>query len=232
MGKSYLEIKKISKSFGKLKAVTDASFKIKEGSICGLLGPNGAGKTTLLKIIVQLILHDAGEVLMNGKAISKDGVGYMIENPDFNEALTAKENLIALSFLFPHLHKARIEEVLTIAGLTNKADIKVKNYSMGMKQRLYFAYSIIHEPKILILDEPFNGLDPISVKLIEDFLLNYIKSGNIVLLSSHMISEIQHICDSVVIIDHGIITYQNENICDANLKKIFFENVTISGDAQ
>lgn len=230
--KLILEVNKLTKSFNKEIVVSYVDFKIIGGSICCLLGANGAGKTTLLKMIVGLILPDEGNVLVGGTPISKASVGYMIENPDFNESLTAKENLVALSFLFPKLSKSRVDEVLDIVGLTSKSKIRVKDYSMGMKQRLYFAYSIINEPKILVLDEPFNGLDPISIKLIEDFIIDYSKKGNIVLLSSHMISEIQRICDAVLIIDHGVITYRNDSAKEIDLREMFFNNVTNSGDAQ
>jgi ABC-2 type transport system ATP-binding protein len=156
----------------------------------------------------------------------------MIENPSFDEDLTGYQNLYALSLLFDGITSERIRNLLLAVGLEKKKDERVKTYSLGMKQRLYFAYAIMALPKVLFLDEPFNGLDPLSVRDIENLLLSFAKAGGIVLISSHMIGEIEHFCDSVVILDHGVLTYQNDDLKAVDLRQVFFDSISNSGTVQ
>jgi ABC-type multidrug transport system ATPase subunit len=226
-----LTIKSLSKAYGQ-PVLTDVSFAVSSGHICGLLGVNGAGKSTLFKIICGLVKADAGEVLLDGAPLKRGSYGFMIENPSFDEDLTGYQNLYALSLLFDGITSERIRNLLLAVGLEKKKDERVKTYSLGMKQRLYFAYAIMALPKVLFLDEPFNGLDPLSVRDIENLLLSFAKAGGIVLISSHMIGEIEHFCDSVVILDHGVLTYQNDDLKAVDLRQVFFDSISNSGTVQ
>jgi len=226
-----LKIEHISKSFDR-PVLKDVSFEVKAGSLCGLLGVNGAGKSTLFKIICGLLPSDSGEILLDRSPMKRGSYGYMIEYPSFDEELSAFQNLYALSLLYEGIGKDRINKVLSIVGLEGKKDQKVHSFSLGMKQRLYFAYSIMNLPRILFLDEPFNGLDPISIRDIESFIKTFAEGGGIVLLSSHMISEVEHICSGAIIIDEGKIVYSNDDISKVDLRKAFFDSVGSSGEAQ
>lgn len=233
-----LEIKNISKSYGKKKVLDDVSFNIDGGRICGLLGLNGAGKSTLLKIICSLVFADAGEVFVLGRKLDNDdkanapSIGFMIENPAFYSSLTARQNLNALSKLYPDIKKERIEHVLRLTGIFNQADVQVKKFSLGMKQRLYFAYALLNMPKLLILDEPFNGIDPVSIKLFKDIIRALAEAGCTVVISGHVISELQSICDSAVIIDNGKILCTIDDISGISLEEKFLSLVSGSGDTQ
>ncbi len=227
-----ISVKNISKKYNSKIVLDDVSFSIKSGEVCGLLGVNGAGKSTLMKIITGLVNRDSGEVLVDGVPIKKSDVGYLIENPAFYDDLSGKDNLRILKILFPEIPNERVDEVIKIVGLKDKANIKYKNYSLGMKERLYLAYSIFTNPKILILDEPLNGLDPIAIRFVENFITEYAKQGNIVLISGHIISEIENIANSLLIIDKGKIVYRNSDAKSIDMKKEFFDHVDLSGDVQ
>lgn len=226
-----LSIENISKSFDH-PVLKDVSFEVKAGSIYGLLGVNGAGKSTLFKIICGLLPLDSGKIMVDGEPMKRGSYGYMIEYPSFDEELSAFQNLYALSLLYEGISKERILSVLSVVGLEGKKDEKVRHYSLGMKQRLYFAYAIMNLSKILFLDEPFNGLDPVSVRDIEGFLKSFAEGGGIVLLSSHMIGEVEHLCSGVLILDEGKIVYNNPDIAKTDLRKAFFDSVGQSGEAQ
>lgn len=221
-----LKINEISKSYGSKIVVDKASFQVPDGKICALLGLNGAGKSTIMKIICNLAFADSGSVELDGK------IGFMIESPSFYGDLTGKNNLRALSLLYDNIPNERIDEVLKICGLYSHKDILVKKYSLGMKQRLYFAYAILNKPRLLVLDEPFNGIDPVSVNLFKQIILDCAKTGTSVLISGHMISEIQSISDCAVIIDNGKIIYEDYEVKDKNLTEIFLSLVSWSGVAQ
>lgn len=228
---SALQINHISKTYDQ-PVLKDVSFQVTSGSICGLLGVNGAGKSTLFKIICGLTKAEGGEVLLDGLPLKRGSYGFMIENPSFDEELTAYENLYALSLLFDGITKEKILKLLLAVGLEAKKDVRVKNFSLGMKQRLYFAYSILNSPKVLFLDEPFNGLDPVSVRDLETLLKAFSEAGGIVLLSSHMIGEIEHLCQSVVILDHGRVVYQNADLSHVDLRTVFFGSIASTGAVQ
>lgn len=227
-----IKILNISKKYQSKSVLENITFEIKGGEICGLLGVNGAGKSTLMKVITGLVNQSGGKVLVDDAPIKKSDVGYLIENPAFYDDLTGKDNLMILKILFPEIPNERVDEVLKIVGLKDKANIKYKKYSLGMKERLYLAYSIFTSPKILILDEPLNGLDPIAIRFVENFIVDYAKKGNIVFISGHIISEIENIANSLLIIDKGKIVYRNSDAKSIDMKKEFFDHVDLSGDVQ
>ena len=208
MSETILSIKNLSKSFGKRKAVNNLSFDIKEGETFGFLGPNGAGKSTAIRSMLALIKPDEGDIEIFGKSVMKQknsalqGVGALVERPDFYEYLSAHQNLSLLATM-DNVSKKRIDEVLAIVGLTDRRDDKVKAYSQGMKQRLGIAQALLCDPKLLILDEPTNGLDPRGMKEVRDLIRNLSQEGITILLSSHILHEVEQVCTAMAIINLG-----------------------------
>lgn len=205
-----LELKNVSKTMGKKKIVDNISFHINEGEIFGFLGPNGAGKTTTIKMITGLLSIDEGEIFIDGKNVKKDfenalsEVGGIIENPEMYGYLTGRENLEIYAGMHGKITKERLEETISMVKLENRIDDKVKKYSLGMRQRLGLAQALLHRPKLLILDEPTNGLDPVGIKELRDNLRELAeKEGLAVLVSSHLLSEMELMCDRFGIIDNG-----------------------------
>ena len=205
-----LEVKKLNKYFGKKQVLKDVSFEIREGEILGFIGPNGAGKTTTIKLILGLQSISSGEVLINGYNIVKDfekaiaKVGAIVESPDLYMYLTGRKNLELIANMYKGITKERIEEVIEISGLGNRIDDKVSKYSLGMRQRLGIAASIINKPNILILDEPTNGLDPEGIKELRDLLKKLAKEEHMgILISSHNLAELESFCSDVCIIKNG-----------------------------
>lgn len=204
-----LEIKNLIKSYKNFKAVDNLSLNVPEGKIYGFLGRNGAGKTTTIRMIMGLIKPDRGEIKVLGQDISKNklwgtkNIGSIVETPGFYENLTAVENLdITASML--KVKKSRIAEVLEIVDLSGCESKKTRDFSLGMKQRLGIANALIHSPKILILDEPTNGLDPEGIKDMREFLRMLSEEhGTTIMVSSHILNEVQQIADYVGIIDQG-----------------------------
>lgn len=204
-----LEIKNVNKNYGRKKVINSLSLKVEEGQIYGFIGPNGAGKTTTIKMIVGLTSIDSGSILINNYDIKKDyekamkNVGAIVENPDLYDYLTGMENLK----IFARIHnvkKERIDEIIKLVGLENRIYDKVKKYSLGMKQRLGIAVVLLHAPKLLILDEPTNGLDPSGIKELRTLLKELAHKNNIsIFISSHMLNEMQLMCDKIAIIDKG-----------------------------
>lgn len=209
MSDTVLEIKNVSKYFGKTKVVDNLSFEVKAGEILGFLGPNGAGKTTTIKMILGLISIDEGSISINGHDVKKDfekameNIGGIVENPDLYGYMTAVENL-KLHAKIRGVDYKDVYDTLKLVGLEKSMNIKVSKYSLGMKQRAGLALSLLHKPKILILDEPTNGLDPVGIKDLRDILKKLVKEQNIaVLVSSHILSEMELMCDRVVVINKG-----------------------------
>lgn len=209
MSDSILEIKNVSKYYGKTKVVDNISFDVKKGEIFGFLGPNGAGKTTTIKMILGLLSIDEGNIKINGYDVKKDFekameyIGGIVENPDMYGYMSAVDNLK----LFAKIRNVDYSEVyksLKLVGLEKSMNQKVSKYSLGMKQRAGLALSLLHSPKILILDEPTNGLDPVGIKDLRDILKKLAKESNTsVLVSSHILSEMELMCDRVAVIDKG-----------------------------
>lgn len=226
-----LEIKNISIKYNKKAILDDVSFNVKKGEVCGLLGLNGAGKSTLMKIIARLVKPLSGEILYDGKSID-DQIGYMIEEPVFYKDVSGENNLKLLSILYENITSDRINFILNKVGLEEHKKKLFKNYSLGMKQRLYFAYALINNPKIIILDEPFNGIDPITSKLFKDLIQELAQSGCTILVSSHIISDIKEISDKIIILDNGIKIYDNSIKAEDNIENIFISKVSNKGSAQ
>ena len=203
-----LSIKNLSKSFGKRKAIDNLSFEIQEGEIFGFLGPNGAGKSTAIRSMLSLIKPDEGDIEIFTKSVNKfknaalGGVGALVERPDFYEYLSAYKNLSLLATM-DKVSKNRIGEVLAIVGLTDRSEDKVKAYSQGMKQRLGIAQALLSNPKLLILDEPTNGLDPRGMKEVRDLIRKLSQEGITILLSSHILHEVEQVCTTMAIINLG-----------------------------
>ena len=207
-----LKIENLCKSFGKRQIIKNISFEVNRGEVYGFLGPNGSGKTTTIKMVLGLLAIDSGRVEIGGfdrqkqfeKAMSQ--VGGVVENPDTYNYLTARKNLEVYARARGTVDQKRIDEVLQLVGLQNRAGDRVKRYSLGMKQRLGIAQAIVHRPQVLVLDEPTNGLDPNGIRELRDLLKHLAHEENLaVLVSSHLLSEMQLMCDRVCIIENGSI---------------------------
>lgn len=216
MANTVLELKNVSKSFGKRKVIDNLSLEVKEGEIYGFLGPNGSGKTTTIKMILRLMDEDSGEIKVNGYDTKKqfekamECIGAIVENPDMYRYMTGKDNL-KLHARIRNVDEKRIEEVLEMVELKGRENEKVGKYSLGMKQRLGLALTLLHKPKVLILDEPTNGLDPAGIKKLRDILKEIAhKEGVAVFVSSHILSEMQLMCDKVAVLDNGKIVKTEE----------------------
>ena len=208
MSEVILSIKNLSKSFGKRKAVDSLSFDIQEGEIFGFLGPNGAGKSTAIRSMLALIKPDSGDIEIFTKSVRKFknsalcGVGALVERPDFYEYLSAFRNLSLLAKM-DNIPPKRINEVLKIVGLSERRADKVKTFSQGMKQRLGIAQALLSNPKLLILDEPTNGLDPRGMKEVRDLIRKLAQEGITILISSHLLHEAEQVCTTMAIINLG-----------------------------
>ena len=206
-----VETQGISKSFGSIRAVDDLSFKVDRGNIYGLLGVNGSGKSTTIRLILNLISPDYGSILINGKKSSSGNLilrkkmGALIERPDFYLYLSANKNLqILLKYSGLPPDKKKIQETLEIVGLLKYQYKKIGIFSQGMKQRLGIAQAIIHDPDLIILDEPFNGLDPQGIVDIRNLVGRLSQEfRKTIILSSHMLKEIELISDRMLIMNEG-----------------------------
>ncbi|CUQ28972.1 bacitracin ABC transporter ATP-binding protein [Clostridium baratii] len=206
-----LEVKGLKKVIGKREIIKDLNFSVKEGEIYGFLGPNGAGKTTTIRMLVGLILPTAGEVkicgenLKNNKEKALKDVGAVVENPELYKYLSGRENLMQIARI-RGVSKEEVQDLIKLVGLENRINDKVKKYSLGMKQRLGLAAALIGNPKLLILDEPTNGLDPSGIIDFRKIVKQAAKErGMAVFVSSHILSEVQQLCDRVAFINNGVI---------------------------
>lgn len=210
MAKFVLEVKHLTKTFKKRTAVDDVSFEVLEGEVFGLIGPNGAGKTTIIRMITGLAAPTSGDVLIDGISISKHfekaiaKVGGIIETPDLYSYMTGMENLRFFASLYPKISQSKIDEIVKLVGMEKRINDRVRNYSLGMKQRVGIAQALLNDPKLLILDEPTNGLDPNGIRDMRKFLIGLAHKKHIsILVSSHILSEMEQLCDTVGIIDAG-----------------------------
>ncbi|MGN2338806.1 lantibiotic protection ABC transporter ATP-binding protein [Clostridium cagae] len=220
-----LETKNLSKTFKKQEAVKEVSIKVEKNSIYGLLGPNGAGKSTILKMITGMIKPNCGEILFNNHKWRRSDlklIGSLIENAPLYENLSARENLKVRTTVLG-LPDSRIDEVLNIVDLKNTGKKKSGQFSMGMKQRLGIAIALLNNPKLLILDEPTNGLDPFGIQELRELIKSFPKKGITVILSSHILSEVEHIADHIGIICGGVLGYQGELRKGEELEKLFID---------
>ncbi|PGM57007.1 ABC transporter ATP-binding protein [Bacillus sp. AFS053548] len=210
MKKAIVQIKNLSKEIKGKKIVSDLSFDIFEGEVFGFLGPNGAGKTTTIRMMVGLMNISEGDVVINGHSIKSNfedaikNVGAIVENPELYKFLSGYDNLLQYARMDKNVTKEKIDEVVELVGLTGAIRQKVKTYSLGMRQRLGLAQCLLHDPKVLILDEPTNGLDPAGIREMRDHLqLLTKKKGMAIIVSSHLLAEMEMMCDRIGIIQQG-----------------------------
>jgi len=200
-----LEIKNLSKSYGRLKALDDFSLKVNKGEVCGILGPNGSGKTTTLGILLDVLKQDSGQFLWFGNQPDyrqRLKIGAILEAPSFYPYLSAVANLKIVADI-KGIPYDQVDEVLETIGLTQRKNSKFRTFSLGMKQRLAIAAVLLGNPEVLILDEPTNGLDPQGIAEIRDLILSIAKKGVTILLASHLLDEVQKVCSHVVILERG-----------------------------
>lgn len=222
-----LGTRNLCKFYKNQKAVNNISILVKRNSIYGLLGPNGAGKSTFLKMIAGILHPTSGQIIFDNHIWSRKdlaNIGALIETPPLYENLTARENLKVRSILLG-IPDTRIDEVLKIVGLTNTGRKKASQFSMGMKQRLGIAIALLNNPKLLILDEPTNGLDPIGIQELRDLIKTFPSRGITVILASHILSEVKQLADHIGIINNGILGYQGEVDANVDLESVFMEVV-------
>lgn len=200
----------VSKVISSRYLVRDLTLDIHPGQVFGFLGPNGAGKTTTIRMMVGLISISEGDIHIAGHSIKHEfedairEVGAIVENPEMYKFMTGYQNLLHFARMSPGVTKERIEEAIELVGLTQRIHDKVKNYSLGMRQRLGVAQAILHRPKLLILDEPTNGLDPQGIRELRDYLRRLCdEEGTTVFVSSHLLSEMELMCDTVAVIQNG-----------------------------
>ena len=234
MSEILIDIKNLEKQYMKQKAVKDASFQIEKGMICGLIGPNGAGKTTIMKMLGGLALPTGGSISIFGETTEKGlakartRMSFMIETPYAKEKMTARENLEIQRIQKGVPDKKRIDEVLEIVNLTDTGKKPVKNFSLGMRQRLGIANALLTKPEIMVLDEPINGLDPEGIVEIRELLLRLNREEHItIIISSHILSELSLLCTDYIFINHGEIL---QTIPADELKKICKEYYRIDTD--
>ncbi len=215
-----IQVNHLVKHFGSNQVIKGCSMCVERGTIYGFLGANGAGKTTIFKLLTGLLSPDSGsiEILGSDMLINRDKmlsqIGILIETPTFYEHLSAQKNL-EIHLAYMGVPGIGIEKALQLVGLSGIGEKSVLKFSMGMRQRLGIARAFIHQPKILILDEPINGLDPMGIKEMRELFLNLTqKNGMTILLSSHILSEIQHIADKIGVIVNG------EILCESDMAQI------------
>ena len=215
----------LCKKFKGQMAVNKVSLNIPRNSVYGLLGPNGAGKSTTLKMLTGILKPTFGTVTFNGQPWSREAlneIGALIEMPPLYENLTARENLKVRTTLLG-LPDKRIDEVLQIVQLTNTGKKRVGQFSLGMKQRLGFGNALLNRPKLLILDEPTNGLDPIGIEELRELIRSFPQKGITVILSSHILSEVQQAADHIGIIANGVLGYEGQLQNGEDLEQLFMQ---------
>ena len=222
---SILTFENVSKNYGKLNALSNIQFEIPENSIFAILGPNGSGKSTLIRILAGLITSWNGNIFYKDNSIYNDknylkNFGFIVEDPSFYQYLSAIKNLQIFCRL-TNTPFSRINEVLDLVDLLDRKYDKVSNYSYGMKQRLGIAQALLHDPKILILDEPNNGLDPIGVNQIADIIYKLNHDGKTICISTHSLTEVDRLCSDVAILKEGKLII-NKNIKTELKRKNFF----------
>jgi ABC-2 type transport system ATP-binding protein len=209
-----VETSGLTKRFGDRVAVDNVDLRVPRGSAFGYLGPNGAGKTTLIRMLLGLTRATAGTMRVLGRPVPAERaaalarVGAIVEEPRFHRYLTGRENLAVIAAAREREAHGRIEGALARVGLAERADERVSTYSLGMRQRLGVARALLADPELLILDEPTNGLDPAGIHEFRGMIRRLVEEGRTVLLSSHLLDEVEKICDAVAIVDHGRVVMQ------------------------
>jgi ABC-2 type transport system ATP-binding protein len=203
------EVSKVSKSFGEVEAVKDVSFVVDSGEVFGLIGPNGAGKTTVIRMLMEIIKPDSGEIRIFGEPLqesTKNKIGYLPEERGLYRKLTVSESLSYLAALKGASlsdTRARAKELLERTGMLPYQSKKIEELSKGMAQIIQFITTILHNPEVVILDEPFYGLDPVNTKLIKEFIAELKKQDKTIILSTHMMNEVEELCDRILMINKG-----------------------------
>lgn len=233
--KKVLEVEDIWKSYGKIHVLSGVTLHVSAGEIVGFLGPNGAGKTTTIGVILGLIRAQSGRVRVLGREISLQSVdalkevGALVGQPAFFPHLTIEQNLAQYLPFHPGLLNNRITEILELAGLAAFTKRKARTLSTGMRQRLGLAFALLHKPKLLVLDEPTNGLDPLGMNEFRSLLKGLASKGIAILLSSHILSEVEQTCNRVVIINNGKIisesTISGRSDVSSALETEFFKRI-------
>jgi ABC-2 type transport system ATP-binding protein len=214
MTEAAVEVRGLTKRYGEVVAVDGVDLVVPRACAFGYLGPNGAGKTTLIKMLLGLTRANSGEMRVLGLPVPAQAssalarVGAIVEEPRFHGYLTGRENLSIVAAARERKAHARIADALARVGLSERADKKVKTYSQGMRQRLGVARCLLADPELLILDEPTNGLDPAGIQEFREFVRSLVAEGRTVLLSSHLLGEVERICDAVAIVDRGRVVTQ------------------------
>lgn len=233
-----IETKNLTKQYGEQRSVDQLNLHLRPGRIYGLLGRNGAGKTTTMKLLLGLTKPTAGEVFLFGMPLPGNEkkilprIGSLIESPGFYPNLTGTENLKVFATLRGIPHAGAIRDALDLVGLPYRDKKLFSQYSLGMKQRLAIALAVMHDPELLILDEPINGLDPIGIAEIRTFLRSLCdERGKTILISSHILSEIALLADDVGIIDHGVLL-EEEPLAELEAKNGRYIQLTVSDAAQ
>jgi ABC-2 type transport system ATP-binding protein len=209
-----IEVEGLTKRFGERTALADLDLAVPRGSAFGFLGPNGAGKTTLIRLLLGLTEANSGQMRLlglpvpelRGAALAR--VGAIVEEPRFHPFLTGRENLKIAAAVRGGAAEARIDGALKRVGLSDRADERVRSYSLGMRQRLGVGRALLADPELLLLDEPTNGLDPAGIHEFRDMIRAFVGEGRTVLLSSHLLDEVERICDAVAIVDGGRVVVQ------------------------
>jgi ABC-2 type transport system ATP-binding protein len=218
-----LQVSNINKSFGRARALRDVSFSVARGTIIGLVGPNGAGKSTTMKVITGVTAPDVGEVKVAGETVTMQhrhvlaDVGALIENPGLYAYMTGWDNL-KLYAEVAGISDNKITEIVTQLGLVEFINKKVKTYSWGMKQRVGVALAMINDPDLLLLDEPLNGMDPVSAEAVKVVLRDWRDAGKTILISSHTVRDLEGLVDDYIFIDRGEIISRDEILTAADGK--------------
>lgn len=226
-----LQTKNLTKLYKNQKANDNINLAVKKNSVYGLLGPNGAGKSTLLKMLTGMANPTSGNIFFEGRELERKdlmNIGALIESAPIYENLTARENLKVRTLLYG-IEDKRIDEVLDIVDLKDTGKKRAAKFSMGMKQRLGIAMALLNHPRLLILDEPTNGLDPIGINDLRQLIREFPKQGITVIVSSHILFEIQQIADNIGIIVNGKLLYQEELGCTEDLEALFMDIVRNEG---
>ena len=209
MSQIVLQTQKLTKHYGDVVAVREATIQVREGEVFGFLGPNGAGKTTTIGMVLGLIHPTAGGIEVLGEPVSAKNnrplqeVGSLVSRPALLPYLSGRENLRLLARLSDKVDDARVDEVLELVGMTQTAGRKVKACSTGMKQRLGLAAALLNRPALIILDEPTNGLDPAGMRDVRQLISSLADTGTTVFLSSHLLNEVEQVCDRIAVINQG-----------------------------
>ena len=232
MRDNIIETRELTKNFSGQLAVNGISLEIKRNTVYGLLGPNGAGKSTTLKLILGLLRPTKGEILFDGESWKRKHlakIGSLIEEPALYGNLTAEENLLVHTKLLG-VPKDKIYEVLETVDLKDTGSKLVSQFSHGMKERLGIAIALLNDPALLILDEPTNGLDPVGIQELRELIATFPKKGMTVILSSHILSEVEQVVDEIGIINKGQLMFQGTLNRDEDLEAFFME--VIKGGAR